>query len=257
MVNEAVEGGRPSIEYFVIDAKSPLAEPSMRFQGGTFLAEVWLRRGRISADELARAMSQGVEQFRRNLEELQRSPEWGKFKDDQVARLSAQLTVTGGELTRLLNEQLPKLQKELDDLYAQYQKELRRRSRSGRRRGEEPKGRYLHRSSDAAHRDGCGEPAGALRPRGAGGDATDDSPPSAKSPGWGIPLTALPREIAAIDTTASATFLSAPITRRSSAWSFPHTSCSLVTVSRRIAAIRLLGDPPATSPSPFVTTPVS
>lgn len=125
VVNEAVAGGRPSIEYFVIDAKSPLAEPSMRFQGARSLAEVWLRRGRISADELARAMSQGVEQFRRNLEELQRSPEWGKFKD-QVARLSAQLTVTGGELTRLLNEQLPKLQKELDDLYAQYQKELRK-----------------------------------------------------------------------------------------------------------------------------------
>jgi ABC-type transporter Mla subunit MlaD len=125
VVNEAVAGGRPSIEYFVIDAKSPLAEPNLRFQGARSLAEVWLRRGRISADELARAMSQGVEQFRRNLEELQRSPEWGKFKD-QVARLSAQLTVTGGELTRLLNEQLPKLQKELDDLYAQYQKELRK-----------------------------------------------------------------------------------------------------------------------------------
>jgi len=125
VVNEAGAGGRPSIEYFVIDAKSPLAEPNMRFQGARSLAEVWLRRGRISADELARAMSQGVEQFRRNLEELQRSPEWGKFKD-QVARLSAQLTVTGGELTRLLNEQLPKLQKELDDLYAQYQKELRK-----------------------------------------------------------------------------------------------------------------------------------
>lgn len=125
VVNEAVAGGRPSIEYFVIDAKSPLAEPNMRFQGARSLAEVWLRRGRISADELARAMSQGVEQFRRNLEELQRSPEWGKFKD-QVARLSAQLTVTGGELTRLLNEQLPKLQKELDDLYAQYQKELQK-----------------------------------------------------------------------------------------------------------------------------------
>jgi ABC-type transporter Mla subunit MlaD len=125
VVNEAVAGKRPSIEYFVIDAKSSLAEPHMRFRGARSLAEVWLRRGRISADELSRAMSQGVEQFRRNLEELQRSPEWDKFKD-QVARLSAQLTVTGRELTRLLNDQLPKLQKELDDLYAQYQKELRK-----------------------------------------------------------------------------------------------------------------------------------
>jgi ABC-type transporter Mla subunit MlaD len=125
VVNEGVAGKRPSIEYFVIDAKSPLAEPNLRFQGARSLAEVWLRRGRISADELSRAMSQGVEQLRRNLEQLRRSPEWEKFKD-QVARLSAQLTVTGGELTRLLNEQLPKLQRELDELYAQYQKELQK-----------------------------------------------------------------------------------------------------------------------------------
>jgi ABC-type transporter Mla subunit MlaD len=125
VVNEAVAGKRPSIEYFVIDSKSALAEPNMRFQGARSLAEVWLRRGRISADELSRAMSQGVEQLRRNLEQLRRSPEWEKFKD-QVARLSAQLTVTGGELTRLLNEQLPKLQRELDELYAQYQKELQK-----------------------------------------------------------------------------------------------------------------------------------
>ncbi len=125
VVNEAAAGKRPSIEYFVIDSKSTLAEPNTRFQGARSLAEVWLRRGRISADELSRAMSQGVEQLRRNLDQLRRSPEWEKFKD-QVARLSAQLTVTGGELTRLLNEQLPKLQKELDDLYGQYQRELQK-----------------------------------------------------------------------------------------------------------------------------------
>jgi ABC-type transporter Mla subunit MlaD len=125
VVNEAAAGKRPSIEYFVIDSKSALAEPNVRFQGARSLAEVWLRRGRISADDLSRAMSQGVEQLRRNLEQLRRSPEWEKFKD-QVARLSAQLTVTGGELSRLLNEQLPKLQRELDDLYAQYQKELQK-----------------------------------------------------------------------------------------------------------------------------------
>jgi len=120
---EPTGGGRPSIEYFVIDAKSPVAEPNARFHGARSVAEVWLRRGRISGEELSRAMSQGVEQFHRNLEELRRSPEWAKFKD-QVAKLSAQLTVTSAELTRLLNEQLPKLQKELDDLYSQYQKEL-------------------------------------------------------------------------------------------------------------------------------------
>jgi ABC-type transporter Mla subunit MlaD len=128
VVNDPVAGQRPNVEYFVIDARSPLAEPNSRFQGVRSVAEVWLRRGRISADELSRAMSQGVEQFRRNLEELRRSPEWAKFKD-QVARLSAQLTVTGTELTRLLSEQLPKLQKELDDLYAEYQKQLEKAQR--------------------------------------------------------------------------------------------------------------------------------
>jgi ABC-type transporter Mla subunit MlaD len=123
VVNEAIGDKRPNIEYFVIDPKSTPAEANRRMPGARSAAEVWLRRGRISADELSRAMSQGVEQFRRNLEELRRSPEWAKFKD-QVARLSAQLTLTGAELTRLLNEQLPKLQKELDDLYSQYQTEL-------------------------------------------------------------------------------------------------------------------------------------
>lgn len=123
VVNEAVGSRRPNIEYFVIDPKSPPAEVNARMPAARSLAEVWLRRGRISADELSRAMSRGVDQLRRNLEELRRSPEWAKFKD-QVARLSAQLTVTGTELTRLLHEQLPKLQKELDDLYAEYQKEI-------------------------------------------------------------------------------------------------------------------------------------
>jgi ABC-type transporter Mla subunit MlaD len=123
VVNEPTAGHRPNVEYFVIDAKSPLAAPNTRFQGLRSVAEVWMRRGRISADELSRAMSQGVELFRRNLEALRRSPEWEKFKD-QVARLSAQLTATGEQLTRLLNDQLPQLQKELDDLYAEYLKDL-------------------------------------------------------------------------------------------------------------------------------------
>jgi len=131
LVNEPIGGEPAHVEYFAIDAKSPPVEANQRFQGARSLAEVWLRRGRISADELSRAMSQGVEQMRRNLDELRRSPEWSKFKD-QVARLSAQLTVTGSELTRLLNEQLPKLQKELDDLYAEYQKEIQKAERERR-----------------------------------------------------------------------------------------------------------------------------
>ena len=132
VVNEPVGGKRPSIEYFSFDPKSPVAEPNTRFQGAHSVAEVWLRRGRISADELSRAMSQGVEQFHRNLEELRRSPEWSKFKD-QFAKLSAQLTVTGTELARLLNEQLPKLQKELDDLYDQYRREVEQQERQRQR----------------------------------------------------------------------------------------------------------------------------
>jgi ABC-type transporter Mla subunit MlaD len=123
VVNDAIAGRRPTIEYFVLDPKSPPAEPGARLPSVRSVAEVWMRRGRISADELSRAMSQGVDQFRKNLEELRQSPEWAKLKE-QVARLSAQLTVTGDELTRLLNDQLPKLQKDLDDLYGEYQRDL-------------------------------------------------------------------------------------------------------------------------------------
>jgi len=129
VVNDAANGKRPTIEYFVLDAKSPPAAPGTRFPGLRSVAEVWLRRGRISADELSRAMSQGVDQFHKNLEELRQSPEWAKFKD-QVAKLSAQLAVTGKEIQRLLDDQLPKLQKELDDLYAEYQDEVEKQERA-------------------------------------------------------------------------------------------------------------------------------
>jgi ABC-type transporter Mla subunit MlaD len=128
VVNDPVDRTRPTIEYFVIDAKSPPAEPGARIPSVRSVAEVWMRRGRVSADELSRAMSQGVDQFRKNLEELRQSPEWSKLKD-QVARLSAQLMVTGEELRRLLNDQLPKLQKELDDLYGEYQRNLEQERR--------------------------------------------------------------------------------------------------------------------------------
>ena len=129
VVNDPVAGRRPSLEYFLLDPQSPPAAPGARMPSLHSVAEVWMRRGRVSADELSRAMSQGVDQFRKNLEELRKSPEWGKLKD-QVARLSAQLTVTGDELTRLLNDQLPKLQKELDDLYTEYQHDLEQERRN-------------------------------------------------------------------------------------------------------------------------------
>lgn len=122
---EKVGGGGASVEHFVIDPASPPASSGERFTGARSLAEVWLRRGRITAEELSRSMARGMDEFRRNLEELQRSKEWAKFKD-QIAGLSARLTATGLELSRLLNEQLPKLQKELDDLYQQYLDELER-----------------------------------------------------------------------------------------------------------------------------------
>ncbi len=131
VVNDAVNGKRPTMEYFVLDPKSPPAAPGARIPAVKSVAEVWMRRGRVSADELSRAMSQGVDQFKKNLEELRQSPEWAKLKD-QVAKLSAQLTVTGTELSRLLNDQLPKLQKELDDLYAEYQHEVERQEKEGR-----------------------------------------------------------------------------------------------------------------------------
>ncbi len=128
VIQEPAGHGNASVEHFVIDSMSPPARSGERFQGARSVAEVWLRRGRITADELSRSMSQGIDAFRKNLEELQRSKEWEKFKD-QIARLSAQLTVTGSELSQLLNEQLPKLQRELDDLYGQYLQELERRKR--------------------------------------------------------------------------------------------------------------------------------
>ncbi len=128
VVNDPAGGKRPTIEYFVLDANSPPADPGTRMPSVRSVAEVWMRRGRVSADELSRAMSQGVDQFRKNLEELRQSPEWAKLKD-QVARLSAQLTVTGDELTRLLNDQLPKLQKDLDNLYGEYQRDLEQERR--------------------------------------------------------------------------------------------------------------------------------
>lgn len=116
---------RPRVGHYVLDPNAPAATGGRRFRGSQSIAEVWLRRGQISADELARAMSQGVDTLRRNLEHLQQSPHWAKFKE-QIARLSAEITVTGAELARLLDQQLPRLQQELDSLYEDYRRELER-----------------------------------------------------------------------------------------------------------------------------------
>ena len=114
---------RPRVGHYVLEPNAPAAAEGHRFRGSQSIAEVWLRRGQISADELARAMSQGVDTLRRNLEHLQQSPHWAKFKE-QIARLSAEITVTGAELARLLDQQLPRLQQELDSLYEDYRREL-------------------------------------------------------------------------------------------------------------------------------------
>jgi ABC-type transporter Mla subunit MlaD len=121
-------GAKPRVEHFVTDPSSPPARDGARFEGARSMAEVWLRRGRISAQELNRALEQGVDAFRRNLEELQRSEQWARFRD-QLAALAAELTVTGNELSRLLDEQLPRLQKQLDELHRRYQKELEDREK--------------------------------------------------------------------------------------------------------------------------------
>lgn len=126
-VLEEVAAGktRPKLEHYVLDPAAPRAAPGKRFTASASLAEVWLRRGRISAGDLTQAMNQGVDALRRNLERLRGSGEWAKFKE-QIVRLSAELTVTGAELALLLNEQIPKLQQELDGLYEQYEQELQR-----------------------------------------------------------------------------------------------------------------------------------
>jgi ABC-type transporter Mla subunit MlaD len=133
VIHPAGAGKSASIEHYTIDPASGPAKPGTRFEGARSDAEAWLRRGRLTADDLSRSMSRGVEEFRRNLEQLQQSKEWAKFKD-QLASLSAKLTATGGELTRLLNEQLPKLQQELDDLYDQYRRELEKKELERRQR---------------------------------------------------------------------------------------------------------------------------
>jgi ABC-type transporter Mla subunit MlaD len=124
VIEEPVAGEtRPRVGHYVLDPGSPVATDGHRFRGSQSIAEVWLRRGQISADELARAMNQGVDTLRRNLEHLQQSPHWAKFKE-QIARLSAEITVTGAELARLLEQQLPRLQQELDSLYEDYRREV-------------------------------------------------------------------------------------------------------------------------------------
>jgi ABC-type transporter Mla subunit MlaD len=128
VIHEKQKGEDAWVEYFLVDPASPTAENDARFAGSRSVVEVWLRRGRINAEEMNRALSKGVDEFHRNLEEMQRSPEWAKFRD-QIAKLAAELTVTGNELSRLMDDQLPKLQKQLDDLYLRYQQELDRKKR--------------------------------------------------------------------------------------------------------------------------------
>ena len=128
-------GGEAVVEHYVLDPASPSARDGARFTGVRSIAEVWLRRGRITSEELSQTLSRGVDEFQQELEALRKSPEWAKFRD-QLTHLTAELTVTGQELARLLNEQLPKLQRELDDLHRRYLEEVERQKRE--RSGAEP-----------------------------------------------------------------------------------------------------------------------
>jgi ABC-type transporter Mla subunit MlaD len=123
VVEESMTGKRPALDHYVLDAASPAAPAGTRFKGAHSLADVWLSRGRVSAEDLNKALTQGVDVLRRNLDELKRSEQWAKFKD-QIAKLSARLTVTGAEIANLMNDELPKIQRELDSLYEQYLQEM-------------------------------------------------------------------------------------------------------------------------------------
>lgn len=125
LVPDARTDERPQVEHYASGPGSPPAKPGTRFQGQKSLAEVWLKRGRIEAQELSAAIAAGSEALRRNIEELQRSKEWSRFRD-QIARLSAEMTISGMRMADLLSSQVPKLEAEMDRLYRQYLDELER-----------------------------------------------------------------------------------------------------------------------------------
>ena len=122
----AREGEEAFVEYYVLDPASPPARDGSRFEGAFSVAEVWLRRGRISSEELSRALESGMEEFRENLDALRKSPEWEKLRDE-MARMLAQMRSAGEDLARLLEEQLPRLRRELDELQRRTEEELARR----------------------------------------------------------------------------------------------------------------------------------
>lgn len=117
---------RPAVEHYVLDPTSPPARPGRRFQAVQSLADIWLRRGRIEASELSELLARGLGELRENLQALRRSPEWAKFRD-QLARLAAELTVAGSDLSRLLERELPAIQQDLLETYRRYLEELERR----------------------------------------------------------------------------------------------------------------------------------
>ncbi|MEA2624244.1 MAG: MlaD protein [Candidatus Binatota bacterium] len=120
-----LEGDERAVEHFAGSSSSPLASAGERFRGADALADVWLRRGTITSQELAMAMAEGLDGLRRNIERLKRSPEWPKFRD-QIARLAAQMTVAQTDLARVIEETIPALGRELDSAYEEYQRELRK-----------------------------------------------------------------------------------------------------------------------------------
>jgi ABC-type transporter Mla subunit MlaD len=122
----AREGDDSFVEHYVLDPSSPPAQDGARLEGAFSVAEVWLRRGRISSEELNRALEHGMDELRENLETLRRSPEWENLRDD-LANMASTMRSAGEELARLLEEQLPRLRRELEEIQRKTEEELARR----------------------------------------------------------------------------------------------------------------------------------
>lgn len=121
------EGEDPWMEHYVLDPESPPAAPGTRFLGARTEAEVWLRRGRLSSQEMRESLSKSVTELREEIERLRSSEDWAELREE-LAKLAAELTASGAEVSRMLEQSLPEMQRELEAFYERYQKELRERT---------------------------------------------------------------------------------------------------------------------------------
>ena len=117
------------LEHHVLDAASPPATSGTRFVGARSEAEVWLRRGRMSSEEMRKSLAKGVAGLREEIEELRSSQDWTALREE-LAKLAAELTTSGAEVSRMVEQSLPEIQRELEALYERYQKELEARGKT-------------------------------------------------------------------------------------------------------------------------------